>query len=181
MSRPDHNLVGSATGLRLVLPVLLLFCVTILPGCLAHGDAVARYRMRGQVVDASTQQPLANARVWAMPDGALPLNRQETVDGLTEADGSFTVKHGRGIGSVTWIILVPIYQGPWQLPPVDTVALEVQHEGKTGSALVHRSADCQQPESRGGRRIELGTISVTLEAAPTLEPTIAGSPERAPQ
>ena len=151
LGKPAPALIGS-----------LLFCITILPGLGCHGDAVAFYRMHGQIIDASTQEPVANAKVWARPDPEGPIDRQRTPATATGADGSFGIDFGQGIGSVTWVLFVPIFQGPMRLLPVDEVYVEVEHDGKAGKTLVHPAADRQKPKRGGSRRIDLGAIPVTL-------------------
>ena len=133
-------------------------------GCIAHGDAVAFYRIRGTIVDASSGAPLAGARVWVTTWAQCAGDRTKMFSASTACDGAFSVNAGAMIGSVTWLLIVPLFQGDWRLPPVDNVYIEAESNGHTGRAEVH-APPCSQKELPGhDREVELGTAPLTLRA-----------------
>jgi hypothetical protein len=177
----------SSTHVYALRPVAVLIgaslaCLGILPevGCIAVGDGQGVYRMRGKLVDACTREPISGARIWA-PDYTLTLDDdgrglpKPAVASVSASDGAFAI-NAAGSFSCGWFLIVPL--GDRTLPFIDKIRLEVEHEGQTGSTVLHPPW-YRQPLARGGRRIELGAVPITLEAAPAGEPTIAGNPEKA--
>jgi hypothetical protein len=94
----------------------------------------------------------------------------------TADDGSFAMDAWEGIGSVTWVLIVPIFQGPGRLPPVEAVYVEVEADGRTTSVTLHPRTTDQKPQREGGRAVELGTIQLSLmpRAAAGSRPRRAG-------
>ena len=133
-------------------------------GCIAHGDAVATYHIRGTLTDAASGAPLADARVWTMPWAQMRENRELVHEVQATDDGSFAVEYTLGIGSVTWIIVPVCWTGDWRLPPLDVVYVEAEKDGRVYDAELHPPASDQKPLPGGHRQVELGVVPMSLRA-----------------
>lgn len=150
---------GRASAGVLALAVAAPIC----SGCVAHGEAVAFYRVRGTLLDAASGQPLAGARVWVAPTAGWPRERERMAAGDAAEDGSFRVDAGQGVGSVTWILFVPVREGDGRLPPTGLVYVEAEHEGRSGSVELPPGRWVQKGEAGGDRAIDLGAVALRLE------------------
>jgi hypothetical protein len=137
----------------------------ICSGCIAGGDVVAMYRVRGTLVESETNAPLSNATVWLTQSSECRADNTQMVSAQTAADGSFSAELGQWLGSVLWIIIPVHWPVSAHLPPLEHVYLQAQLDGRVGEIEIRPSVADQKMLPDGGREVPLGVVPVAVEPA----------------
>jgi hypothetical protein len=152
--------------------VLFLLCVSwlFLGGCIAiPEEGVFTYHAHGKLVDASSGQPMAGARVYLSFDGRDAANPSWLHDRSAAAgkDGHFEARQETGTAwrQVYFLGLVPMAGfGQAPLPPrLEQVFLFIEIDGQWKTLRVNLNPSQQAQEAPAERWLELGTILISPE------------------
>jgi hypothetical protein len=147
--------------------VLFLLCVSwlFLGGCIAmQEEGVFVYHARGKLVDASSGQPLAGARVYLSFAGRDAANPSWLRDRSVAADkdGNFDARQETGTAWAQAYFLSVIAMSQAPLPPrLERVVLFIEIDGQWKVLRVNLQPSQQTREAPAERWLELGAIPVS--------------------